>query len=84
MQQMGEVGGYCNGWLEGVATNGRGGTGKMQLLFTVVTVNVATRSRVLYEKLQYSPLRTLCCVLLKHVSDWAKTQVVQEEVPNKA
>ena len=37
-----------------------------------------------YAKLQYSLLRILHRVLLKHVSDWAETQVVQEEVPSKA
>jgi len=37
-----------------------------------------------YERLRYSPLHTLPCVLLKHVPDRAETQVVQGEVPNKA
>ena len=36
-----------------------------------------------YERLRYSPLRTLHRVLLKHVPDWAEIQVVQEEVLNK-
>jgi len=36
-----------------------------------------------YEKTQYSPLRTLHRVLLKHVPDQAEIQAVQEEVPDK-
>ena len=37
-----------------------------------------------YGRLRYSPLRTLRRVLLKHVPDRAETQVVQEEVLDKA
>jgi len=37
-----------------------------------------------YERLRYSPLHTLHHVLLKHVPDRAETQVVREEVLNKA
>ena len=48
LQPILESGRCCNRWAEGVATNRRDGTGKMQLLFTVVTVKAATRSHVLY------------------------------------
>ena len=65
LQPTFESGRCCNGWAEGVATNGRGGTGKMQQDIAIfhggwTTVNDAT---AIYSSYRKSCNKVLCTLL---------------------